>query len=82
MATGREYEQKIKAFPTHEALLQLWEGIKTGSTPGWDAGKAFEYLIVRAFEIEGAEVRYPYLVQVESEGKTITILLRLKKLTG
>lgn len=29
---------------------------------GWPAGKAFEYLILRAFELEGAEVTWPFSV--------------------
>ncbi len=31
--------------------------------PGWEPGKAFEYLVVRAFELDGCRVRYPYRVR-------------------
>lgn len=50
-------------------LRALWRGIGAGSTPGWPAGRAFEHMILRAFEIEGAEVRYPF--EVESEGEPL-----------
>jgi hypothetical protein len=43
----------------------LWQHIQAGNTPDWDSGKAFEYLILRAFELEGAEVRYPYRVRFD-----------------
>lgn len=41
-------------------LRKLWNGIKSGNTPGWASGKALEYLFVRAFDLEKAEVVYPY----------------------
>lgn len=42
-------------------LLDLWEQVKTGrDLAPWPRGKAFEYLILRAFELEGAEVIWPY----------------------
>jgi len=51
----------------HGALLALWDGICAGETPGWPQGRAFEYLVLRAFELEGAIVRYPFLVTVGRE---------------
>jgi hypothetical protein len=45
-------------------LKRLWKRIQQGKTPGWDSGKAFEHLILRAFELEGAKVRYPFSVIV------------------
>ena len=41
-------------------LKKLWSQIRLGNTPGWARGKALEYLLVRAFDLEGAEVVYPY----------------------
>ena len=41
-------------------LRKFWNQIKAGNTPGWAAGKALEYMLVRAFDLEGAEVVYPY----------------------
>lgn len=45
-------------------LRELWHAIKARDTPGWPAGKALEHLILRAFELDGAEVRWPYEVQL------------------
>ncbi len=33
------------------------------SIPGWPPGKALEYIVLRGFEIESAEVMWPYEVQ-------------------
>jgi hypothetical protein len=41
-------------------IATLWEQIEKGETPGWDAGKALEHLVVRAFALSGLEVEYPY----------------------
>ena len=41
-------------------LKKFWLQIKDGSTPGWSTGKALEYMLIRAFDLEGAEVVYPY----------------------
>ena len=35
--------------------------------PGWPGGKAFEYLVLRAFELEGAEVTWPFSVRRNGE---------------
>lgn len=40
-------------------LKKFWQKIKNGTT-GWSEGKALEYMLVRAFDLEGAEVVYPY----------------------
>lgn len=45
-----------------DQLAELWDQIQTGNTPDWDPGKAFEYLIPRAFECENLTVRPPYRV--------------------
>ena len=63
MPTGIEYQQRIAAYNSLQ-LLQLWQEIQTGLTPGWDPGKAFEYLVIRAFELEGAAVTYLFLVRL------------------
>jgi len=48
---------------TKEDLLQIWEKTKGGQTiDGWSAGKAFEYLVIRAFDIEKTRVCWPFLV--------------------
>lgn len=56
-----ELEERIRRFGW-DNLKDLWQKIKDNDTPEWTSGKAFEYLIVRAFEIDGAKVRYPYSV--------------------
>lgn len=46
-------------------ILKLWSRIKQGHselTEEWGAGRAFELLVVRAFELEGISVRWPYRV--------------------
>jgi hypothetical protein len=61
MPTADDYIAKIRA-PKRPGLVKLYDQIKSGVTPGWDPGKAFEYLIIRAFELEGAKVAWPYTV--------------------
>jgi len=41
-------------------LERFWQKIKNRTTPKWSSGKALEYMLVRAFDLEGAEVVYPY----------------------
>lgn len=56
------YEVQAAAWD-RPALLSVWEQIKQGEKiDGWDSGKAFEYLVVRAFQLEDAEVVWPYNV--------------------
>ena len=60
------YQKRIARFQ-HRDLLRLWQAIQKGNTRGWEAGRAFEYLVLRAFELEGAEVRWPYRVELGGE---------------
>lgn len=63
MTTEAEYRQAISTYePNH--LFELWKQIQSGETPNWEQGKALEYLIIRAFELEGADVTYPYSIRV------------------
>ena len=48
-------------------LRFLWARIASGSTPGWHAGKALEHLVLRAFELDGAIVTWPYGVQMSGD---------------
>ena len=66
MPTGKEYEAKIANY-NWDDLIQLWSEIESGDTPGWDTGKALEYLVLRAFELDGAEVTWPYSVRVDGD---------------
>lgn len=63
MTTEREYRDKISQYGWDD-LLALWKDIEDDNTPGWGPGKAFEYLIVRAFQLEGAYVNWPYRVTI------------------
>jgi hypothetical protein len=69
MPTAAEYESLIKTHGWKE-LSKLWQAIQGRNTPGWDKGKAFEYLVLRMFDLNGAEVRWPFEVQL-FEGETI-----------
>jgi hypothetical protein len=63
MTTEFDYRQRISQYsPTQ--LIDLWEQIQTKETPDWDPGKALEYVVLRAFEIEGAAVTYPFFVRM------------------
>jgi hypothetical protein len=69
MATPAELEARIKLLGWKE-LRDLWNVIKSGPAPGWEEGEAFEYLVLRAFELdkqEPASVRYPYEVSLFDE---------------
>lgn len=59
---GGEYQRRVLALG-HEGLLELWQGLRAGvSPPEWPAGVLLEYLLLRAFQLEGAEVTWPYRV--------------------
>jgi hypothetical protein len=47
-----------------DGLRDLWDRSARGPAPGWPPGKAFEYLILRAFELDGATVRWPFEVSL------------------
>jgi hypothetical protein len=57
----REYIRLIEGMGWAE-LRALWDGIKRGTTPGWDEGKALEHLVVRGFKLGGLDAEYPYHV--------------------
>lgn len=77
MPTYREWEAQIKRYSRAELIAmceQILEGEGHALSPWpdgrrWEPGRAFEYLVVRAFELDGADVRYPYLV--DYQGATI-----------
>ncbi|OCQ88824.1 hypothetical protein BCD64_03500 [Nostoc sp. MBR 210] len=66
MATAAAYEKMIKSLQW-DGLRSLWHNIESRNTPEWDAGRAFEYLVLRAFELDGAEVKWPYRVKLFGE---------------
>ncbi len=70
MATSAELEAKIKRITDWNGLRSLWRAIQDGTPPEWDSGKALEYMVIRAFELdpdEPATVRYPYEVSLFGE---------------
>jgi hypothetical protein len=67
MPTAAEYEARIKALGWDELSI-LWRAIQQGDTPHWESGKAFEYLILRTFELDDAQVRWPYQVELLGGG--------------
>lgn len=66
MARTQDYEARIQQLDW-QGLHTLWEQIINGETPAWPDGKAFEYLILRAFQLSGAEVRWPFSVKINKE---------------
>jgi hypothetical protein len=64
MALNVEYEAAIRKLKW-PGLQKLWEDITSGKVdPWWPKGKAFEYLIVRMFELDEAQVTWPYSVDL------------------
>lgn len=63
MATDEEYRERIEQY-SWDDLLTLWQMINGEDMTDWPPGKAFEYLILRAFQLEGAYVDWPYTVTV------------------
>jgi hypothetical protein len=66
MADDAEYEARIQQLDW-SGLRSLWENIVRRDTPDWEPGRAFEYLILRAFQLDGARVRWPYSILMEDQ---------------
>ncbi|MCS6625646.1 restriction endonuclease [Roseibacterium beibuensis] len=62
--SAAQCEAKIRRLDW-AGLRRLWTSIAAGRTKGWASGKAFEYLVLRAFELSGATVRWPYAVNLD-----------------
>ncbi len=74
LTAAAKYEGMIKSLQW-DGLRSLWHKIESRNTPEWDAGKAFEYMVLRAFELDGADVKWPYRVKLF--GKTLSKLMVL-----
>ncbi|AJP56073.1 hypothetical protein UC34_01805 [Pandoraea vervacti] len=61
MVADREYIERVRGYGWKD-VDGLWRDVKQCSTPGWDAGKALEYLVLKGFELSGAKVRWPFRV--------------------
>jgi len=66
MSAARDYVQRARALD-EAGLRSLWRAIRSKQTPNWPEGWALEHFVLRAFELEGAEVRWPYQVKVYDE---------------
>ena len=51
----------------HAGLIALWQAIEDGAPTEWAPGKALEDIVLRAFQLEGAAVRWPYIVEIGQE---------------
>lgn len=47
-------------------LRLFWKEIQAGMS-GWPPGRALEHLVLRAFELSGAAVQWPYTVSIAEE---------------
>ncbi|VVD71769.1 hypothetical protein PIN31115_00639 [Pandoraea iniqua] len=63
MTADTQYIDRVSRYDWTD-ITQLWHCVMTCATPGWDPGKALEYLVLKGFELSGAEVRWPYRVTV------------------
>lgn len=61
----QECLEKVQSL-NRSQLCDLWESIKRRDTEdsGWQKGLAFEYLILKAFQLEGAEVIWSFKVEL------------------
>ncbi len=80
MPTETQYQTAIVNYD-RGALLQLFgeiderqpSAIRSLDGQFWEAGKAMEYLVLRAFELEEARVRYPFSVENRLTGERTTL---------
>jgi hypothetical protein len=64
------YVARISKLTKRSDIYAFWQKIRNGQVgTSWPSGKALEYLILRAFELEGASVTWPYSVRDEDTGK-------------
>jgi hypothetical protein len=70
MPRQEEYELRARALGWPD-LRALWNQIKVRDTPDWAPGKAFEYLVLRAFDLNGADVQWPYPVSLYGQDEVI-----------
>ena len=68
MNEEQKYIDEIQKYDG-PALLKQWRSHlnKTMGTSIWQPGKLFEYTVLRAFQLEGAIIRWPYSVKIDDE---------------
>jgi hypothetical protein len=63
---GGEYVRRVRAFDAVR-VWELWTAIQAGvAVEGWPPGRLMEHLVLRAFELEGARVSWPYEVWLDT----------------
>jgi hypothetical protein len=68
--TEEECKNKIETLDW-SGLDSLWNQIKDCKTPDWDNGKAFEYLVIRMFQLDLYKVKYPFSVKMPFNNKSM-----------
>jgi hypothetical protein len=63
----RDYVADIQKKNKAQLLSMLRSIGASRPVSGWPAGKAFEYIVLRAFELEGAHVQWPFSVTLYGE---------------
>jgi hypothetical protein len=72
LGAAQRYENSIRKLVNPLDLLVLWDDIVEDKVEDfWPDGLAFEYLILRSFEIEGAEVAWPYITKGRNSNNAI-----------
>ena len=65
MGREEEYVARARALQPRQ-LLDFWSRLMQSPTvEDWEPGRALEYFILRAFELEGARVVWPYTNELE-----------------
>ncbi len=71
MASSKDYISKIEAMG-REDLIKLWNTRgKSEVKSFWEPGKILEYTLLRAFELEGATIRWPYNVKMGDDESSV-----------
>ena len=68
--TDEECKDKIETLDW-QGLESLWNEIQDCNTPDWDSGKAFEYLVIRMFQLDNYKVKYPFGVKMPFNDKSM-----------
>ncbi len=64
-SSAQEYQERVQGLE-RTAVVEMWNALRAGAQlRGWPPGKGLEYLLLRAYQLEGAEVTWPYSVSSE-----------------
>jgi hypothetical protein len=81
------YRKEAEKWDTKK-VVEIWSGLKQRiEIQGWESGKSFEYMLIRAFQLDSVKVRWPYevtypqrfgtmLVHIVVEGETDAVLIK------